>query len=87
MLADVLYQAVFHVVMFQCAIAIARYLPYSPPPVVNGLADNSGGATNGTNGKNRTIERMCKWGAPEEDVDGPFAVCLQVLALLKFQRN
>jgi hypothetical protein len=61
-----LYQAVLYGVTFQCAIAMVRYLPYSLPSDI----DNPLG-----NATNSTTERMCKWGAREEDADvGPVAV-------------
>lgn len=69
----VLYQAALYAVTFQCAIAMARYLPYSLP---SDAGNTVGSATNST------MERMCKWGAREEDVNvGPVAHVLPYFIL------
>lgn len=54
-----LYQIALYAATFQCAVAMARYLPYSLP------SDVGSGVANGTNS---TTERMCKWGAREQEV-------------------
>jgi hypothetical protein len=69
----VLYQVVLCVVTFECVVAIARY---DPGPVIKVPAGSTGWVSTVTS-TNSTTERMCKFGAREDDVDvGPFAVCL-----------
>ena len=69
-LADGLYQVLLCVVTFECAVAIARYDPSPPTGAITW-------STGGTNGSNSTTERMCRFGAREDDVDvGSLAVCL-----------
>ncbi len=62
-LASILYQALLWIVTLWCAIAIARY---GPGPKTD---DPTG------NPSNRTVERICKYGAREEVDLGPFLVC------------
>jgi hypothetical protein len=66
-LASGLYQVFLVVVTFWCALAIARYgSDYAND-------DSTHGPTNTTN---ITVERVCRWGAREQDVDvGSMAVC------------